>query len=57
MQMFTTGLKAQTCLLLDALSGDTMKTKTAAEVRDLINNMPLIDHNAETWAFKKEKVY
>lgn len=39
---------------LDALSGDTMKTKTVAEVRDLINNMPLknIDHIAEIWVFK-----
>ena len=54
MQMFTTSLKAQTCLLLDALSVYTMKTKTAA-----VNNMPLknIDHNAEIWMFKKEKVY
>ena len=41
MQAFTTGLKLDTRMLLDASAGGTMKIKTADEVRTLIDNMSL----------------
>jgi len=41
MLAFTTGLKPNTRMLLDASAGGTMKIKTDDEVRTLIDNMSL----------------
>jgi len=48
MQAFTTGLKLETQMLLDAFAGATMKIKTTDEVRELIDNMSLNEYRAQT---------
>jgi len=42
--IFTNGLKAQTRMLLDASAGGSMKNKTAAEIRELIETMSLNEY-------------
>ena len=44
MQAFTTGLKSDTRMLLDAYAGGTMKINTADEVRTLIDDMSLNEY-------------
>jgi len=48
MQAFTTGLKLDTRMLLDASAGGTMKIKTTDEVRELIDNMSLNEYRGHT---------
>jgi len=48
MQVFTTGLKSDTRMLLDAYAGGTMKIKTNVKVRELINNMSLNEYRGHT---------
>lgn len=45
---FTTGLKLDTHMLLDASTEGTMKIKKADEVRELIENMSLNEYRAHT---------
>jgi len=48
MQAFTTGLKPDTRMLLDASAGGTIKIKTADEVCTLIDNMSLNEYRGHT---------
>jgi hypothetical protein len=48
MQPFTTRLKPDTRMLLEASAGGTMKIKTADEVRTLIDNMSLNEYRGHT---------
>jgi hypothetical protein len=48
MQAFTTGLKPNTRMFLDAYAGGTMKIKTAEEVKELIDNMSPNEYHAHT---------
>jgi len=48
MQTFTTGLKPDTRMLLDASRGGTMKIKTSNEVRALNDNMSLNEYGGHT---------
>jgi hypothetical protein len=45
---FTDGSKSTTCMLLDASAGGTMKNKTAAEMRELIDNMFLKEYHPQS---------
>lgn len=42
--MFTTSLKAQTCMMLDASIGNTMIIKTTAKLIELVDNMSLDEY-------------
>jgi len=46
MKTFSTGLKLQTHMLLDASSGGTMKIKIAREIIKLIDNMSLNEYHS-----------
>jgi len=48
MQAFTTGLKLDTLMLLDAFAGGTMKIKTVVEVQEKIDNMSLNEYRGHT---------
>ena len=48
MQAFTTGLKLDTLMLLDAFAGGTMKIKTVVEVQEKIDNMSLNEYQGHT---------
>jgi len=48
MQAFTTGVKLDTQMLLDASAGGTMKIKTVDEVRTLIDNMSMNEYRGHT---------
>ncbi|AES87383.1 hypothetical protein MTR_4g026370 [Medicago truncatula] len=48
MQAFTTGLKSDSRMLLNAYARGTMKIKTSNEVRELIDNMSLSEYRAHT---------